>query len=346
MGFFDFFKTKNVPQQQTFDIDLSKSEYDNWLSFLDQGGSSEDWERLKKENKLVFPKDETELYIEYQKKLKPISDKYYKQLTEQIKPGWSQLLKSKEYTGALANNYEKLCIENIKLYLQMVKIEKKYNDYTSKSVPAYERLVMLYERQKNYDKAIDVCNEAIKNDASIETMKTKHDSLLNKTSKNIGNLVNIKENTKKKASSNPSKRQQLDPSLIDEAQKIEASKDYCEMVWDKYYSDYPEKPFISKDRELYSEWLKQAEMFPLSSIIQKKTMTRFDDGLLPGHIYMLHWIKNIHRKKVPSYFEYKYGICFEKEYDFLVDNRYIKNDLLTALGEKALTEHCEVVKEH
>lgn len=78
---------------------------------------------------------------------------------------------------------------------------------------------MLYEKQKKYDKAIDVCNEAIKNDASIETMKAKRNSLLNKTNKNTSNSVNIKETTKKKTSSNPSKRQQLDPYLMDEAQK-------------------------------------------------------------------------------------------------------------------------------
>lgn len=316
MGIFNTFKNKSK-QHQLFD--------------------SNDW----KEREL-----QTEVFNKYQKELDPIAKKYYKQLQEEIKPGWSQLFKSKEYTGTLANNYEKLCIENIKLYLQMVKIEKKYNDYTSKRVLAYERLVMLYEKQKKYDKAIDVCNEAIKNDASIETMKAKRNSLLNKTNKNTSNSVNIKETTKKKTSSNPSKRQQLDPYLMDEAQKIEASKEYCNMIWDKYYSDYPEKPFISKDRELYSTWLKQVEMFPLSSIISKKIMTRFDSGLLPGHIYMFHWIKNIHRKRVPSYFEYKYGICFEKEYNFLVNNGYIKNNVLTSLGEAALLKYNDVVKNH
>ncbi|MFQ8706966.1 MAG: hypothetical protein ACLR9T_12975 [Thomasclavelia sp.] len=346
MGLFNIFKNKNIPQEPSFNIDLNKCEYDNWLSFLEYGGTSEEWERLKKQNNLVFPKSETELFWKCQEELQPIANKYYNQLHKEIKSGWSQLYKSKDYTNEFAKKYEQLCIENINLYLQMIAIEKKYNDYTSKSVPAYERLTMLYEKQKNFTKAIDICNDAIKNDASKETMKARRDNLIKKIDKNIVGLTNRETVVKKKTSSNPSRRQQIDPSLIDEAQKVEASKKYCKMIWNKYYSAYPEKPFISKDRELYSTWLDQVELFPLQALIPPQVMTRYKNGLLPGHVYMMHWIKNINRKKVPAYFEYQYGICFKKEYYYLEKQGYIKNNKLTLNGDEILEKYKIVIKNH
>lgn len=45
-------------------------------------------------------------------------------------------------------------------------------------------------------------------------------------------------------------------------------------------------------------------------------MTPYSDGLLPGHIYMLYWLKKYKNKRVPAYFEYRYGIDFEKEKSF------------------------------
>ena len=65
MGIFNTFKNKSK-QHQLFD--------------------SNDW----KEREL-----QTEVFNKYQKELDPIAKKYYKQLQEEIKPGWSQLFKSK-----------------------------------------------------------------------------------------------------------------------------------------------------------------------------------------------------------------------------------------------------------
>ena len=83
-------------------------------------------------------------------------------------------------------------------------------------------------------------------------------------------------------------------------------------IYQKYYADYPEKPYISNERNI-QEWLKRAEMFPSQSLVSRNMMIRYNDGLLPGHIYMLYWLKKYSTKRIPTYFEYKYGISFEKE---------------------------------
>lgn len=142
-------------------------------------------------------------------------------------------------------------------------------------------------------------------------------------------------------------RRSIPASKIDEMQKIEASERYRNKVYKKYYSNYPEKPFISKDRELNTNWIEQAEMFLNQSIIPISMMTRYDDGLLPGHVYMLYWLKKYTNKRVPTYFEYKYGIKFGKEKKFLYKNGYLNDmDKPTEKGEAAITEHYEVIKAH
>ena len=76
-------------------------------------------------------------------------------------------------------------------------------------------------------------------------------------------------------------------------------------------------PFISKDRELNTNWFEQAKTFSQQSLVSKSMMKRYSDGLLPGHIYMLYWLKKYSNKKTPAYFEYEYGIDFVAEKTFL-----------------------------
>ena len=87
-------------------------------------------------------------------------------------------------------------------------------------------------------------------------------------------------------------------------------------IYQKYYTDYPEKPYISNERNI-REWLERAEMFPSQSLVSRNMMVRYNDGLLPGHIYMLYWLKKYSNKKTPAYFEYEYGIDFVAEKTFL-----------------------------
>lgn len=139
-------------------------------------------------------------------------------------------------------------------------------------------------------------------------------------------------------------RRTIPAEKIDQMQRIEASDNYKNMIYAKYYFDYPEKPFISKDREENTNWLDQEGMFPEQSIIPKFMMTRFSDGLLPGHVYMLYWIDKIHRKRIPVYFEYEFGIDFEKEKLFLQEKKYLDSDgQLTEKGRQAILNHYDVI---
>lgn len=135
---------------------------------------------------------------------------------------------------------------------------------------------------------------------------------------------------------------------IDRAQRLEASPEFKKKVIDRYYKDYLNKPYISKDRELYvNDWFQQADLFP-NSIIPRKTMERFDDGLLPGNVYMLYWInKYPKKKKIPGYFEYRYGIDFMKELIVLKSSKYLdENNKLTEKGLDAINKHVDVINEH
>lgn len=110
-------------------------------------------------------------------------------------------------------------------------------------------------------------------------------------------------------------RKSLSPAQIEFTQQVNASDDYCKKLYQMFYKDYPEMPFISKDRELNTNWIEQVK---LSGVTPKKEkMVRYPDNLLPGHVYMLYWLSKYNNKKIPAYFEYEYGICFKREKFFL-----------------------------
>ena len=138
----------------------------------------------------------------------------------------------------------------------------------------------------------------------------------------------------------------IDAERIDQMQREPASASYRNLVHRLYYKKYPELPFISRDREENADWLEQAKKFPKQSIIPVEIMTRFDDGLLPGHIYMLYWLETSKRKRIPSYFEYKYGIDFIREKDFLVSKGYVFDDKPTEKGLEAIKKHQQVIDAH
>lgn len=87
-------------------------------------------------------------------------------------------------------------------------------------------------------------------------------------------------------------------------------------------------------------------MFP-QSLVDKKAMIRYDDGLLPGHVYMLYWMNKYKGKnrKIPRYFEFDYGINFEKEREFLIQNGYLNENLsLAEKGKNAILQHNGVIE--
>lgn len=158
MGFLKFLFTGKAID--AFKPDFTKSEYDNWLDYVSMGGTDKEWNSLKRENKWSFQKDSTEIFMEYQKELKPISDKYYT-LLEKIERDWSTLYNLKEYTGTLSQKVEKECIDAINYFKKMHAIDIKYGESSPQNIPAFRRLAMLYERQGKYESSVDVCKQAI-----------------------------------------------------------------------------------------------------------------------------------------------------------------------------------------
>lgn len=129
--------------------------------------------------------------------------------------------------------------------------------------------------------------------------------------------------------------------LVGKAKK----KAFVKLVEQTFYAGYPEVPYISEDRP--QEWLQRASAFPEQTIIPKAMMKRYADGLLPGHVYMLYWLKKYTEKKVPAYFEYKYGVNFEREVSFLLESGYLDSENKpTAKGEAAIKKHYKVIEEH
>ena len=158
MGFLKFLFTEKATD--TFKPDFTKSEYDNWLDYVSMGGTDGQWKSLKRENKWSFQKDSTEIFMEYQKEVKPVADKYYT-LLEKIEKDWSTLHNLKDYTGTLSQEIEQECLDSIHWFNKMHAIDIKYSETSPKNIPAFKRLAMLYERRSDYERAIDVCKQAI-----------------------------------------------------------------------------------------------------------------------------------------------------------------------------------------
>lgn len=146
-------------------------------------------------------------------------------------------------------------------------------------------------------------------------------------------------------------RNKISSEQIDAMQRKEASIAYRNKIYKKYYSNYPEKPYISQDRELNTNWIDDTDNWFKTTgqalWIQQTMMTRYSDGLLPGHVYMLYWLKKYTNKRIPAYFEYKYGIDFCKEKDFLYENGFLnESGKPTEKGEKAIANHKNVIEDH
>ena len=146
-------------KKRNFIPDLKKSEYDNWLAFLDTGGTSTEWSQLKSKNRWVFAESAEEKFERYQREVKSVANKYYAKMQE-IEKSWSVLYNLGEYTGDLAKKLEKDCLANIESYKKMLEIDKKYGEKTPTNIPAIKRLAMLYEKQGKFNEAVEICKIA------------------------------------------------------------------------------------------------------------------------------------------------------------------------------------------
>ena len=104
----------------------------------------------------------------------PYSDIYFADM-EKIEAAWSVLNNLRIYQGEQVKQFEELCRRNIEDYKKMNAYDLDINpDYPiPHHAPAYVRLTMLYEKQKKYKEAIDICVEAIKNGAYNDHSKGK-----------------------------------------------------------------------------------------------------------------------------------------------------------------------------
>lgn len=100
------------------------------------------------------------------------------------------------------------------------------------------------------------------------------------------------------------------------------------------YSDYPEQPYISPDRNL-KEWIDYPERFPYG-IVERKQMERLPEGVLPGDIIMLwriHFGTFTTETVIPQYFEYRYGVNSAESIQTLIKLNYIeKQNAMESLG--------------
>lgn len=137
-----------------------------------------------------------------------------------------------------------------------------------------------------------------------------------------------------------------DYEWLDPAQSKPASDAYAQSVVDTFYSDYPNIPFISQDREKnFPHWIERDSEFV--GIVSKENMTPLPNGLLPGHIWLLYWINEINHKRIPGYFEYQYGICFMDGVSLLKEKGYIKKDgSISKKGEQAINTYRSIITSH
>lgn len=109
--------------------------------------------------------------------------------------------------------------------------------------------------------------------------------------------------------------------------------DKMEKITHPIYKDYPEQPYISKERDL-KHWEESPEDFPYGRV-EKKQMIRLEEGILPGDIIML-WRINFgnftNETIIPQYFEYKYGVDSQESIERLIDLGYIER----CSGEESL----------
>ncbi len=104
------------------------------------------------------------------------------------------------------------------------------------------------------------------------------------------------------------------------------------------YSNYKYKPWINPDRtrEELQKLYDYSLNFP-GVLVQKEAITFYDTlGVFRGDIIALNWIKknNDKNKKIPQYFEKRYGINFFQSIDRLERNGYLISHMNTGLSEK------------
>lgn len=108
--------------------------------------------------------EDVEIYPSYYTETDLIAYTYYKGLGD-IEERYSVLYNMGLIDGSEIDDFILMCKNNITEYKLYSEILQKDGLEVPHSVPAYKRLAMIYEKQGNYKEAIEVCAEAINNQA-------------------------------------------------------------------------------------------------------------------------------------------------------------------------------------
>lgn len=138
MGIFDIFKKRNnasVPDREKIKIEMYEK---NIMGYRDAQ------DRRDKMESLFYP---------------------YRQEVDRIEAAWAVISNLKDYNGENAKALESVCLANVQRYIELEDFRKQCGYDSDRYCPAYVRLAMLYEKQKEYQKGIDICVKAIRNGA-------------------------------------------------------------------------------------------------------------------------------------------------------------------------------------
>lgn len=97
---------------------------------------------------------------------------YYRDC-EKIEQLWSVIYNLKSFNSVESKQLMDLCYKSISDYKlwKSAAYRKGFGNTIPSNVPAYKRLVMLFEKQENYVFAINVCIDAMKNGAVRDDSK-------------------------------------------------------------------------------------------------------------------------------------------------------------------------------
>ena len=134
--------------------------------------------KKKKEGERIYERLLENQRIE--ERFKPVMNKHFS-LIETYESLYSSALKV-GLNSPLMNNVVRLCEEDIALSPKIKEYCEALNDPLF-TLPAYKRLAILYTKQKQYDKAIEICDASIRignlpddfraRKAKLEEMKKK-----------------------------------------------------------------------------------------------------------------------------------------------------------------------------
>ena len=92
---------------------------------------------------------------------------------------WKVCYHTKDWNGKVSNKIEDCCKYSIQLFIQIQNIDKKYNVDPMTYCEGSYKLILLYQRRGDIQKAIDICNDSIAMSPAEERYKRKKESLIN-----------------------------------------------------------------------------------------------------------------------------------------------------------------------